>query len=50
MSDITINFNGTATIEGKTRFAQDFGGVMIWQMSQDTDDALLFGALRKGLD
>lgn len=48
--DITINFNGTTTIEEKTRFAQDFGGVMIWQMSQDTDDALLFGALKKGLD
>lgn len=46
---ITINFNGTAAIEEKTRFAQGYGGVMIWQMSQDSDDALLFGALKQGL-
>lgn len=47
--DISINFNSAETIAVKTEFAQDYGGVMIWQMSQDDPSTSLFTAVRENL-
>lgn len=49
-NDVTINFNGTDTIEYKASLSQEYGGIMIWDLSQDTSEATLFEALKKGLE
>ncbi len=44
-----VYFNGIATIQKKTRYAQDqgLGGVMIWELGQDTtDDTSLLRAIQ----
>jgi len=46
-----IYFNGIATIQQKTRYAlaQQLGGVMIWELGQDTaDDTSLLEAIQRG--
>ncbi len=48
-ADIQINFNSAASIGLKTEFAQDYGGVMVWQMNQDAPGTPLFGAIRDNL-
>jgi len=47
--DRTISFNGTATITKKVQLAKDYGGVMIWELTQDTSDGQLWTALKAGL-
>ncbi|WP_374408584.1 glycosyl hydrolase family 18 protein [Pelagerythrobacter sp.] len=45
-----ITFNGPETIERKARLAREIaGGVMVWELSQDTDDHRLTRALQRGL-
>lgn len=47
-----IYFNGTATIQQKTRYAmaQQLGGVMIWELGQDTaDDTSLLRAIDQAI-
>jgi GH18 family chitinase len=48
-NDRTINLNGTDTIEFKAEISQEFGGIMIWDMNQDTTDGRLFEALKRGI-
>lgn len=48
-NDITINFNGVESIEYKTELSKDYGGIMIWDMSQDGSDDQLFDAIRRNL-
>lgn len=45
-----ITHNGPATIEAKARLARaKAGGVMVWELSQDTPDHALTRAIRRGL-
>ena len=45
-----ITHNGPATIESKARLARaKAGGVMVWELSQDTPDHVLTRAIRRGL-
>jgi len=45
-----ITFNGPATIRQKTALAANrAGGVMVWEMSEDTPDATLVHAVEAGL-
>jgi len=48
-NDREINFNGPSTIEYKADFSSNYGGVMIWDMSQDGAEQELYSALRNGL-
>lgn len=45
-----ITHNGPATIAAKARLAAEkAGGVMVWELSQDSDDHALTQAIRRGL-
>ena len=46
-----VYFNGPATLRRKTDYAleQGLGGVMIWEIGQDTDDGQLLRAIRDGV-
>ncbi|KQS56126.1 hypothetical protein ASG17_08835 [Brevundimonas sp. Leaf363] len=45
-----ITFNGVETLRRKARLAMEQGaGVMVWEISQDTDEGLLLRTLREGL-
>lgn len=45
-----ITFNSPETIERKARLArEEAGGVMVWELSQDTADHVLTRALQRGL-
>jgi chitinase len=45
-----ITFNGVETLTQKARLAMAQGaGVMIWEITQDTDNARLMQALNEGL-
>ena len=45
-----VTFNGPATIERKARLARaKAGGVMVWELSQDTSDHALTRAIMRGL-
>jgi GH18 family chitinase len=46
---ITYWYNGTATLERKAKLGKSYGGVMIWDMGSDTDEQMLFSALKVGL-
>ena len=47
--DVEINFNGIDTLEYKSEFAKNYGGIMIWDMSQDDSQGQLFEAIRRKL-
>lgn len=47
--DLRISLNSAATITAKTELAQEYGGVMIWDISQDDANETLFQALVSGL-
>jgi len=45
-----ITYNGPETIARKARLAaQEGAGVMVWEVSQDTPDHALIGAIRRGV-
>lgn len=45
-----ITFNGPATIEKKAKLAAEkAGGIMVWELSQDTPDHVLTAAIGRGL-
>jgi chitinase len=48
-ADVTISLNGTATIEHKAEFSQQYGGIMIWDLNQDDSAGQLFEAMKLGL-
>jgi len=47
-----VAFNGPATIRQKTRYAfrHRLGGIMIWELGQDTRDGVLLRAIRAEID
>lgn len=49
-SGVQISFNGTKTIERKALLGKTYGGVMIWELTQDDADKSLMGALKIGLE
>jgi GH18 family chitinase len=38
---LTVSYNTSATIAAKTQLAHGYGGVMLWEIGQDTSDGLL---------
>lgn len=44
-----ISFNGTTTMRKKGALGSEYGGVMIWEVTQDTADAALMTALMDGV-
>lgn len=43
-------YNGMPTMERKSEFARNFGGIMIWQLAQDTtDEYSLLGVIKQTL-
>lgn len=45
-----VTFNGPGTIERKARLAADMaGGIMVWEVSQDSEDHRLTRAFQRGL-
>ena len=52
MSGMDVWYNGISTIEKKTAYARDnLGGIMIWELTQDTDDSgkSLLSAIGRGI-
>lgn len=47
--DLRISLNSATTITAKTQLSQEYGGVMIWDISQDDASETLFDALTAGL-
>ncbi len=47
--DKIIWFNGTTTLKTKVEYSKEYGGIMIWDMSQDDEAATLFSAIRSAL-
>jgi GH18 family chitinase len=45
-----VTYNGLETLRKKARLAREqAGGIMVWEVSQDTDDRLLIRTVRKAL-
>lgn len=43
-----VTYNGLATLRSKARLARKLGaGLMVWEITQDTDDALLIRTLKE---
>ena len=52
VSGMDVWYNGISTIEKKTAYARDnLGGIMIWELTQDTDDSgkSLLSAIGRGI-
>lgn len=49
-SGAQISFNGTKTIERKALLGKTYGGVMIWELTQDDESKSLMSALKRGLE
>jgi GH18 family chitinase len=47
-TEVTISLNGTDTIQKKTAMAQAYGGVMVWELTLDSADHLLWKSLVAG--
>ena len=45
-----ITYDDAESIRAKARYARRLGGVMFWELSQDTPDGALLHAVCDGLD